>query len=197
MSSRFTIRTLLLFAAFSAVTFGAWKWLRPQDPNQAVDRFLWNDRSNGIATQRWDFGWQYAGDIRGNGSCIVLHHYRPEHEVYGQHGGFEVVIQLPKDAAVGDQFALFPIPPDRKGEAQPHDRRYTLMLPGEFTVRTFGDHMGSLVAESEIRKSTVTLKTMSVDRVLIHVEVDVTIPEFYDINLDQDFTLKRNSKNDG
>lgn len=191
LSARFTIRSLLLLAAFSAVIFGAWNWLRSQDTNQPVDRFQWNERSNGIAAQRWQHGWRLAGQIRGLGNCVVLHHHRPQHEIYGYNGGYEVVIQLPKDVAAGDEFALLPVPPDRKGESHPHDFHYTLMLPGEFTAHTFGDHAGSLVAESEIRASTVTVKTMTADRVVIHAEIDLTIPQFYDLKLDRDFTLKR------
>lgn len=71
------------------------------------------------------------------------------------------------------------------------------MLPGEFTAYTFGDHMGAMVAKSEIRKSKITIKTMSGDHVLLHAEIDVTIPEFYDLKLDRDFTLKRIPKDGG
>lgn len=191
LNARFSIRTLLLFAAFSAAVFCAWNWFSLRDANQSDDRFHWNERSNGIAAQRWEHGWQYAGEIRGLGSCIVLHHKRPQHATYGQHGGYEVVIQLPKDVVSGDKFTLSPVPPDRKGESHPHDMRYTLMLPGEFTVYTFGDHIGSLVAKSEIHASTIIVKSMTVDRVVLHADIDVTIPEFYDLKLDREFTLKR------
>jgi hypothetical protein len=191
LNRRFTIRTLLLLTALLAVVFGAWNWLRSQDTNQPVDRFQWNESSNGIAKQLHTLGWRYSGEIRGIGTCVVLHHHRPQHEIYGQTGGYEVAIQLPKDVASGDEFTLIPVPPDRQGEAQPNKRRYTLMLPGEFTAHTFGDHMGSLVAKSEIRKSKITVKAMNDDHVVIHAEIDVTIPEFYNLKLDRDFTLKR------
>ena len=156
-----------------------------------MDRFQWNEWSNGVAVQRRDFGWRYAGEICGIGSCIVLHHSKPQHEIYGQEGGYEVVFQLPKDVAPGDEFVFRPIPPDRQGEGQPHDRRFTLMLPREFTAYTFGDHMGSLIEKSEIRESKITVKTMTDDRVMIHAQIDVTIPEFHDLKLDRDFALKR------
>ncbi|MCC9656727.1 hypothetical protein [Rhodopirellula halodulae] len=92
---------------------------------------------------------------------------------------------------MGDKITLSPVPPDRQGESHPHDMRYTLMLPGEFTAYTFGDHIGSLVANSEIHSSTVNIKAMTADRVVLHADIDVTIPEFYDLKLDRDFTLKR------
>jgi hypothetical protein len=191
LNTRFTIRTLLLFTALLAAVFGAWNWLSSRDTNLPVDRFQWNESSNGIAKQTHNLGWRYAGEIRGIGTCIVLHHHRPQHEVYGQTGGYEVAIQLPKDVAAGDEYVVIPVPPDRQGEAQPLRRRYTLMLPGEFTAHTFGDHMGSLVARSEIRKSKITVKTITTDRVVIRAEIDVTIPEFYGLKLDRDFILNR------
>lgn len=169
----------------------AWISLRSQDKSQSADRFDWNEYSNGVAVQRRDHGWRYAGEIFGVGTCVVLHHHEPHHKIYGQQGGYQIVFQLPKDVAVGDEFVLIPVPPVRQGEAQPHDKRYTLMLPGEFIAYTFGDHMGAMVAKSEIRKSKVIIKTMTNERVLIHAEIEVTIPEFYDLKIDRDFTLKR------
>lgn len=65
------------------------------------------------------------------------------------------------------------------------------MLPGEFTAETFGDHFGSIVARSEIRASTITIKEIGADYVVLHAHIDVTIPEFYDLKLDRDFTTRR------
>jgi hypothetical protein len=96
--------------------------------------------------------------------------------------------------AVGDRVVLSSVPPDRQGEPQSHNRRYTLMLPGEFTASTFGDHFGHVVARSEIRASTIAAKEMTDDQVTVHAQIDATTPEFYDLKLDRDFILRRISR---
>ncbi len=191
MYTRFSIRTLFVLITFAAAILAARHWFGSHDTNRAVDRFRWHEHANGIATQRWEHGWEYAGEIRGLGSCIVLHHFQPEHERYGQNGGYKVAIQLPAKVAIGDRVVLSPVPPARPGEPQPHDRRYTLMLPGEFTASTFGDHFGCMVARSKIHASAITVKEMTDDHVIVHAQIDVTIPEFYDLKLDRDFVLRR------
>jgi hypothetical protein len=206
--TKFRIRTLLVLAIIVALACVGAKWYaeRPsvlqssgiiQNGNPPVDRFQWNEGTVGIATQRWEFGWRYAGQIPELGTCIVLKHIQPEHERYGQSGGYEVAIQLPLDVKVGDRFTLSPVPIDRKGEPQSHDRRYTLMLPGEFTAETFGDHVGYIEARSEIRASTITIKEIAADYAVLHAHIDVTIPEFRDLKLDRDFTTRRVLRNGG
>lgn len=197
LNARFAFRTILVLVAIGAVVsivaafFAVWRLPARQDDNRPVDRFYWHDYSNGVAKQRRDSGWQYQGEINGSGSCVVLHHSQPQHEKHGQHGGYVLTFQLPMDVVEGNQLTLTPVPATRSGELHPYDRRFTLMLPHEFTVTTFGDHFGSITARSEIRESFVTVKQMTQEHVILHVQIDVSIPEFYDLKLDRDFTVQR------
>ncbi|EMI22708.1 membrane protein [Rhodopirellula maiorica SM1] len=194
LNTRFAIRTILILVTIAAVVaafFAARHLPARQDDNSAVNRFYWHDYSNGVAKQRRESGWEYQGKINGLGSCVVLHHSNSEHEKYGQHGGYAVAFQLPLDVVEGDQLTLLPIPATRSGELHPHDRRFTLMLPNEFTATTFGDHFGSITAGSDIRESSVAVKKMTNEHVILHVQIDVSIPEYYDLKLDRDFTIRR------
>lgn len=202
LNTRFVVRTLLVLVAITAVAgifaafFTVYRLPARQDDNRAVDRFFWHDYSNGVAKQRRDSGWQYQGQINGLGSCVVLHHSQSQHEKYGQNGGYVVAFQLPLDVVEGDQLTLSPVPATRSGELHPHDRRFTLMLPHEFTVTTFGDHFGSITARSDIRESFITVKQMTQKHVILHVQIEVSIPEFYDLKLDRDFTIQRVAPDD-
>jgi len=55
--------------------------------------------------------------------------------------------------------------------------------------------MGSIVARSKIRASTITLKEIATEYVVLHADIEVTIPEFRSLKLDRDSTISRVLRN--
>ena len=192
MKIQYAIRSLLLVAAVVASGLALWRAIASNGPESIADCFLWHEYSTGVARQRNRAGWRHCGTIAaGMNSCLVLKHSVLDYEKYDGTGGYMLSFQLPPDPAAGDRFTFALVPTSRTGEMHPKERGFTLLLPGEFTAYHWGQASAQTTWISKDQEPEIRIKSIDEDYVVLHLKLNIPVADFYPLNIDRDFTVRR------
>ncbi|MGV3483789.1 MAG: hypothetical protein ACO1RT_05180 [Planctomycetaceae bacterium] len=193
MKVQFAIRGLLVAIAVFAIGLAVWRSLANHDEDKISNHLRWHDYATGVAIQIGHNGWHHCGTItHGMGVCVVLKHFGKRSKAYNEPESYELSFQIPPNPTVGDRYNFAPVPTSRPGEVHPKNRRFTLLLPGEFTARqVHGDIIGQATLVPKAREPELTIKSLGEDYVVLHLKLDVPIRGSYDLEIDRDYTVLR------
>ena len=193
MRPRFCIRTLLVVILLAAVGIVVYQQTVGRDPIRRTNRFTWFDGGVGVVERIHTGAWDSHDVIWGPGSYLTLNHSIRDTSTFDGASSYRASFQMPNDVNVGDTIEFSTIPLERLSITFPSefDDTFTLMLPGEFTAFRYGNPSMDWMPDSSNSTARVRIIAMDQDSVRVHIEMHAVLPDFIDLDLDQEFTAKR------
>ncbi|QEF97647.1 hypothetical protein Mal15_16880 [Stieleria maiorica] len=188
---QFSIRTLLLVVSLSSISAAVWLYWPAEQVIASTDEFHWHDHSVGVVDKCYQGGLQLRGQVRSDGHYITL---REGEDHLGTTGGwyYEVGIQLPNDIDSDDVFDLVPAASGRHLEHVGKFDRLGFLQPCEFVAFYVGSPLKDCMACDDPDSSgSIKIISLSRESVTIAVKLHASIPDSWDVDIDQTFTLPR------
>ncbi|MEM8672166.1 MAG: hypothetical protein AAGG48_31920 [Planctomycetota bacterium] len=195
MHLKYSIRTLLFVALIAALGFVLYQRTIGRDPIRRTNSSTWFDHGIGVAERVHTGAWDHHDVIWGPGSHLTLDQSAFDTRTFDGGSSLRASFQMPQDASPGDIFDFAPIPVGRVSVTIPseYSDTYTFMLPGEFTAFQFGNPFMDWMPSTSESTARVRILAMTDDVVRVHVTMHAVLPDFMDLDLDREFTIKRQS----
>jgi hypothetical protein len=189
----YSIRFILVTTFVSAAAIQIFQNTIGRDPLIRTDRSKWYDDGIGIVERVHTGAWESHDVTTGPGSYLKLDQGTFDTNTFDGGSLFEASFQMPRNIKVGDTFEFKPIPTDRPTVTLPSTTNvtYTMMLPGEFTAFQFGNPIMDWMPSDSESNARLEVLSMTDDAVRFQLKLHATLPNFSDIDLNEEFHVSR------